>query len=136
MDLQADATIADVVGSLNKPAEYVRLVLHNMWDCKRQHGEASVRIGITGKGRTPHYLIEYHNESLSDPAVFGIYRGSSHKELEGLGKWNYNIVDLLEGKPIEGQPPEHWVEEGHWSSRAMTLDEVSKLLLQLRSKTR
>jgi hypothetical protein len=47
----ADATITDVVGKLNAPEEYVRLVLAHMWECKRQLDAASVRIGVTGEGR-------------------------------------------------------------------------------------
>jgi len=54
-----DATIADVVGTLNKPLEYVRRVLERMWECKRQFGIALVRIGVTGEGRTPNYRVEH-----------------------------------------------------------------------------
>src|SRR5260370_18068595 len=133
MDLRTDTTIAEVVGRLNKPAEYVRRVLEHMWDCKRQHGAASVRIGIMGAGRAPNYRIEYHKESMLRPAVFSVHNGLSHKDIDGLGQWNFSVGELLEGKPIQEKPPEHHLDDAHWSSKVMTLDEVSVLLGQLRS---
>ena len=70
--LSTDATIAYVAGKLNKPAEYVRRVLENMWECKRAFGSALVRIGVMGEGRAPNYRLEYSKEGLSFPAVFRV----------------------------------------------------------------
>ena len=49
-----DATIADVVATLEEPEPYVRGVLENLYECKREWGAATVRIGITGEGKIPH----------------------------------------------------------------------------------
>src|SRR5258708_524536 len=99
-----DATIADIVNDLNAPGKYVHRVVEYMGECWRQHGAALVRIGVTGRGRAPHYLIE-HQKS---PSVFAVYRGSSHKPFEDLGE--RPALDLLailgEGpsKPKEPSP--------------------------------
>jgi hypothetical protein len=133
-----EATISDVTGKLNKREEYVRHVLANMYDCKRQFGSASVRIGVMGEGRAPNYPLEYPKEGLSSPAVFRVYNGLSHTEMEGLGHWNLSLAELvgsLDGKPLP-KSPEHHVQSEHWSKCAMTLDEVAALLGQLRARRR
>jgi hypothetical protein len=75
-----DATIADLAGRLNKPSEYVRKILERMWECKRAHGGALVRIGVMGEGRAPNYRIEYSD------GVFAVYNGLSHNPIEDLGE--------------------------------------------------
>src|SRR5437879_5011039 len=90
------ATIADVAGHLTKPTEYVRQVLAKMLDCRRDYAEPSVRIGVTGKGRSPHYRIEYPSDPF--PAIFDAFHGASHKKL----------VD------------EDYLRDEHWSRRSMS----------------
>jgi hypothetical protein len=140
-----DATISDVVSDLNAPTAYVRGVLEHMWECKQQHGAASVRIGVTGKGRAPHYRIEYP-KSPSAASVFAVYHGSSHKAMDDLGKPAelIGISDLLDdddpSKPkklYKNEPsPDRILMDDHWSSRVMTLDEVAAVIGQLRQRRR
>jgi hypothetical protein len=101
-----DATIADVLGRLNAPERYVREVLGHMWECRKQHGAASVRIGVTGEGRAPHYQIEYPNPNGSgDPHVYKFYNGSSHKEISDLGQGG-SPEDLMvsDDEPVRWTP--------------------------------
>ena len=128
-----DATIADIVDDLNAPEEYVRQVVGHMWDCWRQHDAASVRIGVTGRGRAPHYRIEHQK------GVFAVYRGSGHTQIEDLGE--QPAIDIFaflgEGPSKPKEPsPDHIFMDEHWSSRVMTFDEVKTLLGQLRQRRR
>lgn len=72
--LASDATIADVVPTLQNPEEYLRVVLQNMFDCNQKHSRVLVRIGITGTGQVP-----YHKVSFIDPDglenVYAAYDG-------------------------------------------------------------
>jgi hypothetical protein len=129
MDLRDDATITDVVDELNKPIEYVRQVLEHMWNCRREHGDASVRIGLMGQGRAPNYRIEYRP---NDPTVFAAYNGLGHKEIEDLGEANLLVMLGV----VEGTNPDRTLRRDHWSSRVMSLDDVSKLLGRLRQRSR
>jgi hypothetical protein len=53
-----------------------------MWECKKQHSAASIRIEVAGQGRAPHCRIEYPNPKGSgEPNVFNVYNGSSHEEI-------------------------------------------------------
>src|SRR6478672_2107527 len=106
-----------------------------MWECKRQFGAASVRIGLMGEGRAPNYRIEYARASSSwsnSPLVFAVYNGLSHKKIEDLGQID---LDLLFGKQTSGEPknpfPDRHLHYDHWSSRSMSLDEVAALLGKL-----
>jgi hypothetical protein len=138
--ITGDATIADIVGRLNKPMEYVRSVLEHMWECRREFGSASVRIGVMGEGRAPNYRLEYAKEGMSHAAVFKAYNGLSHKPIEGLGQWNLtdeDFVAALDGTNTELPPtPDHTLRGEHWSSRVMRLEDVSTLLGQLRTRKR
>jgi hypothetical protein len=83
--IENTATTDDVAKTLNKPEEYVRQVLSHMHECRKLFGEASVRIGVLGKGRAPHYRIEYP-KSRGVASVFAVYRGSSHKQMGDFGE--------------------------------------------------
>jgi hypothetical protein len=134
--LDDDATLADVAGHLNAPAEYVRRVLENMWECKREFGAASVRIGVMGEGRAPNYRIEYLSE-WSGPSIFAVYNGLGHTKIEDLGEIN---LDDFFNEDNSATPtkavPDRLVHYDHWSSGAITLDEVQTLLGQLRQAKR
>jgi hypothetical protein len=110
--LASDATIVDIVRSLNKPESYVRGVLENLYACKRALNDAQVRIGITGQGKVPHYRVEplWAGSALrEDSHVFGVFNG-----------WNH--------KPLSDGPSTHVC----WSTEAMELDEIAALLGELR----
>lgn len=111
-----DAVIADIVVSLDNPIGYVRGVLGRMFECEKENGSAIVRIGTTGRGKSPHYRVEpeLSFDSFNPEARdkhFAAFHGRSHKKLD----WGY---DELRGE--------------HWSSKEMTLEEVQKLLGELR----
>jgi hypothetical protein len=57
--LPPDATLKDVRETLAKPAAYVCGVLDNLYKAAKQHGNAAVRIGVTGSGSMPYYRITY-----------------------------------------------------------------------------
>jgi hypothetical protein len=142
--IENDATIAGIIDDLNTPEEYVRRVLEHMEECWRQHGAASVRIGVIGKGRAPNYRIEYPNPQNSWQAlVFNRpYRGLGHKEMRLRGMspavpidiFAYLEDDLVKpDKPPPDDPPDDPMMIGeNWSSRDMSLDEIKALLGNLR----
>lgn len=132
-----DATIADVINRLDAPETYVREVLGHMWPCWKQHGDASVRIAVTGKGHAPHYRIEYPNAKVpSDPIVFEVYRGSGHREFRELGE-GQSVRELLADGALKPKPTlgrDRAIFDPHWSSRALRFDEIRDLLRNQFSK--
>jgi hypothetical protein len=133
-EIQNDSTLADIVGKLNKPGEFVRRVLERLHECKRVHDSASVRLGIMGRGRAPNYRIEYpeHDQILNEQsiAVFGVFNGLSHKEIEDLGFPDLAVLFDPDAPP----GPERMLRYGHWSSKTMGLDDVARLLGELRKR--
>jgi hypothetical protein len=108
-----NATIGDVVGRLLKPEEYVRSVLGHLHDCKRKHGAAWVRIGVTGEGKAPNYRTESDPGSgPEDARVYESFNGLSHKALS-------NEETLL---------------DENWSLKATLLEAIAELLGQIRSR--
>lgn len=98
--LPTDATIISIYDGLTYPSKYARGVLHKMLGCVRAHGNATVRIGITGTGQKPCYRVCY-TDSAGNEQIFGSWwdmgdplatedavnqnwstRVVSHKELE------------------------------------------------------
>jgi hypothetical protein len=81
------ASLAEYVQTLRKPYPYLSGMLRNMVVCKKQHGAVFVRIGITGKGIEPNYLV---TSNRSDPDGFpeGIpkfivaYNGRTHEPFD------------------------------------------------------
>ena len=138
----ADATIRDIVGRLNKPAEYLRRVLEHMYECKREFGTAFVRIGVTGNGRAPNYRIEYSKDSFSQ-RIFMVYNGISHRQIDDLGDLGEYVSDVLDDLDREPRPddvkierPDRLLQREHWSSRTMQLDDVAIVLGELRKRRR
>jgi hypothetical protein len=139
ISLGDNATIADVTDKLNKPTEYVRRVLENMWDCKRQFGSSLVRIGVLGEGRAPNYRIEYSKEDTNWPSVFVVYYGLSHAKAEDLGESpSADLSTVLSGGSIKynGPWPNRTLMRENWSSQTMSLDEVADVLGRLRQRKR
>ena len=81
--LPSNATLADVVGDLAEPEEYLRRLLGNMRFCQKHHGDAFVRIGVLGKsgrgtkGLAPSYRVDYP-AAEGTHAVFNGFGGISH----------------------------------------------------------
>jgi hypothetical protein len=115
-----DAILSDITNSLDQPKEYVRHVFGNMVDFHKAHGAAVVRLGTTGRGVAPHYRVQKshgsgeilgHLDKTIEPEYFTAFHGRSHKQLE----WG--------ARELRGE---------HWSTRAMTYEEVQFLLGELR----
>lgn len=104
--IPANASLEDVLPTLNDPSEYVRTVLDNLYKCERDHDSCTVRIGITGEGKAPYYRIDYTNNDGST-GLFGSFAGK------------------VAGQGIE-------THEKTWSSRSMTKDDVAAVLGKLR----
>ena len=117
-----DATIADIVGTLNAPREYVRKILEHMYECKGEHDNAMVRIGATGEGRAPNYLIEYRKSGQDDLTKYCAYHGNGHNKIE----------NLYIGRRVRLRPTSRSLIQDNWSKRVMTLGDVGALLGQLR----
>jgi hypothetical protein len=110
-----ESTIADVVGTLDNPVEYVRRVLEKLERCRRAHGDAQVRIGVRGRAECPNYLVEYvvddAKSRLKSVRADAAYSGSTHRELA----------------------PKHIQEARNWSPEEMNINAVSALIGRLRN---
>jgi hypothetical protein len=104
--------ITDIVHKLEHPENYVSGVLENLWHCRGEHGVASVRIGITGEGKAPNYLVEYSEEGPGSPPIFGAFHGRSHKRL------------------VEKDA----VRDEHWSQDVLYFEDVQRLIGEIRSR--
>lgn len=75
-----DSTIASVWSHLADPRVYVAGARQKMMTCPKQHGNAHVRIGITGSGQKPCYRVFYMTPSGTE-VVYGSY-WDNHDALE------------------------------------------------------
>ncbi|NEU12838.1 hypothetical protein G3T14_11915 [Methylobacterium sp. BTF04] len=116
--LSPDATIADVVADLEDAEEYLRRVLGNMRFCQKRHGDAHLRIGVTGKrnpgkGLAPSYRIDYSAAAVDgaapELAIYNGFGGTSHSAFTPTN-----------------------VRETNWSRGHATIQEVQKLYDALR----
>lgn len=109
--LPPDATLLQVAGDLAAPEEYLRRLLGNMRFCQKRHGDARVRIGVTGKqkgkGFSPSYRIDYHQDGVE--TVFNGFGGTSHSAFTETN-----------------------VRETNWSRGHATIQEVQRLYDELR----
>jgi len=105
--LQPDATITDALPGIIGKEEYVRQIVGNLIACKRAHGNANVRIGITGDDTAPYNRISYFNDAEKEIA-FGAFVGAS---------------------PFKSSMR---VSDDSWSTASMTFAEVQALLGELR----
>lgn len=104
--IAADATLEDVLPTLLKPEDHVATVLATMQPCRRQHGNAHVRIGITGTGKVPYHKVVYIDDDGTEQ-LFGSFDGHN---------------------PDAG----HKVHDSTWSSRSMSFVEVQALIGRIR----
>ena len=80
--MEADASIIDVVHTLDDPVEYVRGVVGSFFAYHFDAEKAVVRIGTSGKGIIPNYCIEQCGDSTS--TIFErrhCFHGRNHKEM-------------------------------------------------------
>ncbi len=108
-----DATIREVLSTLKSPDAYVAGVFGKVNECRRAHGNAAVRIGVTGKGLMPYYRV-----------IFDAEQGEP------------DINDRIFGAYFDNHTPLEWTtaesSNALWSSRFMTYDEVRALLAEIR----
>ncbi len=105
MSIESGATIADVVEKLAYPNQYVEGVLANLLACKKVHGNAVVRIGISGSGQKPYYWITYQSP-VGGSVSYGAYFD------------NHGPFAAEDKKPSLN---------GTWSSKSMILKQVAGL---------
>lgn len=101
-----DSTLEDVEPTLLDAEKLVSNVLWTMGACRKENGNALVRIGITGEGKAPYHKVTF----LSDDGVeqlYGSYFGRKKDEA-------------------------YQVHARTWSTRAMTYEEVQLQLGRIR----
>ncbi|WP_341990721.1 hypothetical protein [Azorhizobium sp. AG788] len=96
------STVASVWETLKNPREYVAGVRHKMMNCAKQHGNAEVKIGVTGRGYQPCYRITY--KVGDSERIYGSY-WDNHQPLEREDALNQN-----------------------WATASMAADEVDNFL--------
>ena len=104
--IAADSTLEDVQATLLDPEKHVANVLWTMGACRREHGNAYVRIGITGEGKAPYHKVVYLDAEGREQ-LFGSYFGRKKDDT-------------------------YQVHEATWSTRSSSYDEVSQLLGRIR----
>jgi hypothetical protein len=109
-DLPPDATIRSEMHKLGNRKGYIRGVFGRVHECKTIHGNATVRIGVEGKGLMPYYRVLFVNSDDGAEVIFGAFYGDSHAEFK---------TDEAPNK--------------RWSSASMTYDEVEQLLGEIRN---
>lgn len=105
--LPKNATLRDILPSLNKPESYVRQVVGVMHDATKEHGQIVMRLGVTGTGRIPNYRIE---RAESGTPVMAL-DGANHK------RW---------------PDGENFAAALNWSTTVMNKEEVAALLGEIR----
>lgn len=95
-------TLADCLGTMPNPERYLRKVLENAVRTYRKHGSATVRIGATGKGIAPNYVVEPDLPEFGGELHAIAFNGRSHQEMAkddsdaGPRNWNYERLSVQE----------------------------------------
>jgi hypothetical protein len=109
--LDIDATIDDLVQSLDDPEDYVRRALDNLYAEVRKEPNSRLTIGITSYGVYPNYKIDFPAEPekldrqyIAPPKVFS---GWTHQELADPSsvryeQWSAASVSLIELQALLG----------------------------------
>ncbi|MCC6918169.1 MAG: hypothetical protein IT548_03140 [Alphaproteobacteria bacterium] len=105
MTLPSDATIATVWPTLTHQRDYVANTRHKAGQCAKMHGNAYVRIGVTGSGQKPCYRIFYLTPDGAEK-IFGSY-WDNHSPLDNERAINTN-----------------------WSTAAMSFAQLDALMLE------
>ena len=108
-------TIADILATLDKPEEYLRGVVGHLSEGRKENGGAWVKIGITGGGAVPNYMIGVPPDDAGNPPLpWKVFNGRSHKELFDRDQ----------------------MEDRNWSRGSMTTEEAQKLRGEIRMMKR
>ena len=91
-----NSTIKTVWDLLVHPREYTSGVLGYMRECRREHGNAHVRIGITGSGQKPYYRI-FSTADDGQERIFGSFydnRDPLENEFAETKNWSIQSMDF------------------------------------------
>jgi hypothetical protein len=128
-DLPPDVILTDDAIKLRYPLRYVRGVIGNMFDFKKDHGDVFLRLGTTGIGAAPHYRLQ------KDPTTGGTSVGEIVAHLhDGTIAEYFSAFSGLNHMPLEWGRDE--LITSNWSKRSMSLEEVQKYLGELRKPSR
>jgi hypothetical protein len=116
MQLAPDATIADVVPTLEEPDAYVRQALQNLHQEAKKEPKSVITIGITGKGKFPNYKIDVPGDHLGLDMVYNapvkVFSGRTHEII--------NDPDKVRGE--------------NWSAKSLSLDQLRNILGEIRKR--
>lgn len=131
MPLDSDVTLRDLVNAqtLNEPVSYVRGVLGNMMECRKQFGTATVQLGITGEGRSPHYHVSPAPDPDEDVDSFIEYFFTAMRTGHDP-KQRYAAFHGMNHERMNIEPGE--LRHTHWSSERSDFEEVQAMLGELR----
>jgi hypothetical protein len=124
--IPADATFRHLTGSAPQRAEYIRSVLVNLEALGNSRLETSVRIGVAGKGVSPHYRFEA-------AVPFVVRAGDGTKVDEGVVQDTFLIYNGLNHKQMTAFEASSMRDE-HWSSQPMSYEEVRAFLGEVRQE--
>jgi hypothetical protein len=111
-----DATIDDLVKSLDDPEDYVRRALDNLHAEVRKEPNSRLTIDITSYGIYPNYKIDI-------PV-----------ELEKLDKQHKASLKVFSGRTHQELADPSSVRDEHWSAASTSLIELQALLRNLRKR--
>ena len=136
MPLASNVTLRDLVDAhtLREPVRYVRGVLHNMVLYRRQFGTATVQLGITGEGRSPHYRMSPVPDPDQD-LLAGIRYKLEAKFLGNDPQQQFVAYHGMSHKPLEEITPEQ-MTDSNWSDGRSDFEEVEALFRELKAGNR
>ena len=103
-DIPVDATIRDVLPTLTNADEFVRVVLGHMSECRMQHLNAFVRIGVTGQGKVPSHIIVYDDASDQEHLFKGWSESTPFEEPNFRGdNWSRTRMSWDEVRTLRGE---------------------------------
>ncbi|SHH21039.1 hypothetical protein [Bradyrhizobium erythrophlei] len=122
MMLPPNAIFRDLTAPVNKRVEYLRRVVQNLESYGPHREIISVRMGVAGRGISPHYKFETPVEySITNvgikaafPEAFIVYHGASHEQMTAF--------DLRD------------IRDEHWSSKTMSYQDVRNILGEVRAE--
>ena len=98
--LSSDITIADVLCTLQKPEEYLRVILAHLSECRMRHGSASVRLGTTGTGKLPYHKVAYTDAGGTEQLFCQVESGVSGRNAAVDRGMEKDLANLIVGNAI------------------------------------
>ncbi|WP_151972677.1 hypothetical protein [Erythrobacter sp. EC-HK427] len=101
--IEPDATIGSIADKLDNAEKFARAVLGTMHPCLKEHGNAHVRIGITGEGKAPYHKVVYDDVDGCEQ-LYGSFAGKVmdekylvHEDTWSAKRMSYGDVQALIG---------------------------------------